>query len=161
MGQTYERRSPNANSAAIKCERIENLPFDQTEIVVLEIVRWFILAFHVPERCAWMSAFQRSEVTFGKVEGALIAKSALDAVNAMRRVRRAGFNYCEPSSAECKVFITPDESCFISALHHARRGGRAPQSEAFQLCQGQDTSHFLNCLQILAGAIGRVGGTLH
>lgn len=161
MSQCSEPRRSDAHEGPIEFERIANLPFDRTEIAVLEIARLFFLAFHVPQRCSWVAAFQHGEIEFGKATGPVIAKSVLDTVSAVRDVRRSGFNYFDPSCRKCSAFITHDECYLISALHHTRRKGHALQSDAFLLCEGRDVTQFLSCMRALANATNGVKHLLH
>lgn len=161
MDQSSKPRRSDTQSGPMECERIANLPFDVAEIAVLEIARLFFLAFHVPQRCSWVAAFDHGEIQFGRTTGPVIAKSVLDTITAVREVRRSGFNYCDPSCRTCSAFITPDECHLISALHNARRKGHASQSEAFQLCEGRDVSQFHSCIRALAKATQDVSSNLH
>ena len=84
-------------------ERLSDLPFDELEIHFLTLARLFFLTFHRPERHGWISAFRCAQDYSGARKGPLIAKSVLDVVDAMQRVRGSGFSYCDPFCKGCRV----------------------------------------------------------
>lgn len=135
-------------------QQLADLPFDPFEVLVLEITRHFIVGIHHPASHAWMDAFFIAEDRMGQPYGALVASHVLKVVNAVRKTRSAGFNYCNPHCLECARFITQEERYLITALYSLRRDNRShAQTQAMLLCQGEDDTNVIMTLKHLALSI--------
>jgi len=135
-------------------QRLDTMPFDPLELIVLEVARHFIVGFHYPTSHAWMDALAIAEDRLGLPYGPMIASHVLKVVNAVRLVRSAGFNYCNPNCAKCAEFITKEERYLMTSLYSMRRDKRSDaHTQAMLLCQGGDGSNVIITLKNLALSI--------
>lgn len=135
-------------------QRLETMPFDPLELIVLEVARHFIVGFHHPTSHAWMDALAIAEDRLGLPYGPMIASHVLKVVNAVRLVRSAGFNYCNPNCVKCADFITKEERYLMTSLYSMRRDKRSDaHTQAMLLCQGGDGSNVIITLKNLVLSI--------
>ncbi|MEM9581673.1 MAG: hypothetical protein AAGA08_01005 [Pseudomonadota bacterium] len=125
--------------------RFDTYPFGKFESDTLSIARMFFVSFHLPQRNAWVSAFEFGEDTFGRQSGALITKTVLDTVNELRIARTSGFEYCDPFCPTCREFLTREERYLVSIIHQMReRNMASAKMNAMLLCEGGDTQKMMN-----------------
>lgn len=133
-------------------QALSDLSLDDFEVDILHIARLFFVAFHLPQTCAWVNAFQCAENRFTAPLGSSLAKCVLDIVNVTRSLRRSGFEYCDSRCEGCRRFVTKEERYFMNVIHHIRRGELAKaRMQSMLLCEGADDTELLNCVSRLAG----------
>lgn len=136
------------------CIHIDKTSFDECERQILQITRFFFLAFHHPETHAWMSAYKTSEQNFNTPYGATIANAVQIALNILCGTRGAGLNYHDPKCETCIKYITLHEHCFIETLYFIRKLNKFGAKEnAIILCEGMAENKFLDAMNKLATII--------
>ena len=131
--------------------------FDEFELQVLEIARYFFVTWSSPHSQSWMDAFMLAEQMFPAPFGATIAHAVAIMLNEMRSARPHLFNYHNPRCAGCSRKITDEERYLIAALQAVRRGQRSQaETQALMLCEGQDATAFLAACERIAIITGDV-----
>ena len=149
MGRPTQRDTQIPSCADAGYKYLAAYPFDRTEWDLLTTTRWFFLAFHMPNSCAWVNAFRFADRNFGTTRGPTVARNVLELVIAVRDVRQSGFSYCDPSCTTCSKHITPEEKYLIATIHHHRRSPKADHINALMLCEGADLTFFYERLDAL------------
>ena len=118
---------------------------------MLEIMRYFFIAYTDPQRNAWEMAFMHAQNRFGTVRGPVIVSRALDVVQAMRLSRKSSFRYSNPYCTCCRERISHSEKHIMETIRAFDRGDPvAAQANALVLCEGHDTGPFLKAAKTLA-----------
>lgn len=101
---------------------ISDLHYEDDELVVLTVMRYFFVSFTKPETEAWAEAIRFSIAYFGFSTGSQVASSVLCILQSMRQSRQSCFHFQSPSCLCCKKFITPNERCLMNAFKFLRQG---------------------------------------
>lgn len=119
--------------------------FDQVERSILEICRFFFQTFAQPTCQSWLHALQRADHVFDPDHSAQTAFEILAMVQAMRASRKSSFRFNNPYCPGCSQLLTEHERQFIGVLRGLRSGRvSAAQTHAMLLCEGHDTTAFLD-----------------
>lgn len=139
---------------------LKSLDFDDFEISVLEIARFYFATFANPASQLWVTALQRAETQFEAPFGATIAHAILIAVENMREARQTGFSFLDPTCPLCSQYISPEERYFLSVLHEVRRHNKsAAKTNAMLICEGGDDQPLIESFARLAIITGDVDPT--
>ncbi len=101
---------------------ISDLHYEDDELVVLTVMRYFFVSFTKPQTEAWIDAIQFSIAYFGFSTGSQVAANVLCILQTMRLSRQSCFHFQSPSCLCCKKFITPNERCLMNAFKFLRQG---------------------------------------
>ena len=77
---------------------VNSAGLDDTDVALLEIVRFYLQTFAVESSQSWILALKASEKYFGKEKGARIGVQLMFALQEMRFARRSVFSFNYPSA---------------------------------------------------------------
>lgn len=144
------------NAPANTNDLLDNHPFDAVEHAVLDIARRFFASFAQPEGQAWIGAFESARHSFGH-QGALLACSIVNAIQALRSIRTADFGFINPDCPCCRHRVTSEERYFIAMLHAIRRGRKSEATlNAMLLCGGLEPVELIEATILLARDLAAV-----
>lgn len=115
--------------AAMGVRNLDECGFDDTELLVLDLLRHFCMAYADPESHAWLGALRQAERHLGS-KGPLLAHSVSEYLNALRSERMRPFNFVDPYCERCAQKIFPTEFSLMMAL----RGARLHDAELLHTC---------------------------
>ena len=124
---------------------------DDSELAVLEVVRFFLQIYATVFSQSWILGLRASEKYFGIEGGARVGVRLLLALQEMRFARRSVFLFNAPECLGCSKYLSEHERRLITSIAALRRGrfGLA-QAEMMMLCEGHDTSATLSAFSELA-----------
>lgn len=93
--------------------------FNQDELVILELIRYFCLSYASPQSQGWLSAFTRAEELYGSLEGPMLAHSAGELVRAVQNERSSMFHFVDPRCKGCSARIFPVEIAMMKLVRGA------------------------------------------
>lgn len=130
--------------------------FDQVEHSILEICRFFFQTFAQPTCQSWLHALQRADHVFDPEHSAQTAFSILAMVQAMRASRKSSFRFNNPYCPGCAQLLTEHERQFMGVFRGLRAGHLSEaQTHAMLLCEGHDTTAFLDRTASLVGLLAQ------
>ena len=128
--------------------------FDPVENTLLTLVRFFAETFAMPQTQSWMRSIDYAEQQFGTDKGAVVAQRLLLALQAMRKTKRSQFHFSAPSCKWCSDIVTENERRFVAAIANLRRGKSSQTiTELMFLCEGNNTSNLINCINNLCAVL--------
>ena len=137
---------------------ISDLHYEDDELVVLTVMRYFFVSFTKPETEAWAEAIRFSIAYFGFSTGSQVASSVLCILQSMRQSRQSCFHFQSPSCSCCKKFITPNERCLMNAFKFLRQGASETVNAYLMiLTEGNDHRCVLEELNKLRSILPIVG----
>lgn len=98
---------------------IDSCAFNDKELMVLELLRYFCLSYAMPITQGWLSAFKRAESMLGPIEGPMLAYSVSELIAAVRRERTNQFNFVDPRCRDCAMRIYPTELAVMKLVRGA------------------------------------------
>ena len=108
----------------------------------------------MPHTQSWMQSIEYAAHHFGADEGAVITQRLLFALQAMRKNTRSEFNFSAPSCKVCSEIVTENERRFMAAITNVRRGKASlTVTELMFLCEGNDTSRLIECINNLCAVL--------
>lgn len=120
---------------------------------MLEIMRFFFVAYTDPQSNAWEMAFSRASNRFGPSRGPVIVAMILEMVQAMRCSRKSILHFSNPWCACCRDRISGSEKHIMETVRAFDRGDPVTaRANALVLCEGHDTGPFLQAAKLLATA---------
>jgi len=126
------------------------LGLDETEELVLSIIRCYCLAYSQPGRMCWEHALDKATVRFGADKGAAVSFATLGVLRAMRCARKTTFRFNNPFCSGCRNQVSNCERLLLSTLKFARHGDDASaHMQALILCEGFDVQPMLLALKQL------------
>ncbi|MEL7300777.1 MAG: hypothetical protein AAFM92_10370 [Pseudomonadota bacterium] len=130
---------------------------DELDFDVLTISRFYWQQFAMPMSQSWLYALREAEAAFPGREAATIAFAILAAVQANRCSRVSTFHFNNPGCGACRNVISEHERQFMSVFR-AVRAGRvgAARTHAMLLCEGNDTTDFIEEMQALVALLDAV-----
>lgn len=136
---------------------LEDCGYSAEQVAVLEIMRFFFVAYSDPGRHAWETAFSHARKAFGETRGPVMAAKVLEMVQAMRYSRKSVFRFSNPYCECCRLRISNSERHMLDAVCALRRGDTVgARANALVLCEGFETDGFLDAARNLV-AEGLVG----
>ncbi|WP_147112313.1 hypothetical protein [Tateyamaria sp. syn59] len=142
-------RSPEAKECALS-----DAGLDKIELVILDVARCYWQTFATPQAQTWLMALHRAEVAFGSEQGPQVALEVLAAVQAMRTTRISCFRFNNPACPHCAAILSEHERQFMFVAQAIRAGRLGPaRTHAMLLCEGNDTTRFIQRMSSLADAL--------
>ena len=136
---------------------VNSAGLDDTDVALLEIVRFYLQTFVVESSQSWILALKAAEKYFGIQEGARIGVRLLLALQEMRFARRSVFSFNAPQCAGCSMYLTEHERRLTTSIGALRRGRLGPaQAEMIMLCEGHDASVVLSAFSELVVMLPRL-----
>ena len=133
---------------------VSELQLTPDEEMVLRLARIFFHSFTQPDSQAWVPAFAEAQEVFGSDQGLIIAGRILNALKAIRGIRRSPFMFNSPSCLGCSRIATEQERRMMSAIALIRLGDvERAESELILLCESQETGTALRTIKSLSGAL--------
>lgn len=118
---------------------ISDLRFEDDELVILTVMRYFFVSFSQPSTEAWTEAIRFSISYFGFSTGSQVAANVLCILQAMRQSRQSCFHFQSPSCKCCKKLITPNERSLMNAFKSVRQGSiETAEAHLMILTEGND-----------------------
>ena len=136
---------------------VDEMSFDEFEISILKIARFFFEALDKPNSQIWKLAFLKAESFFPIPFGASIAHAISIAIDSMCFARTQSFSYFANTHPEAHLQITNEEKYFLKAFQSIRQNKKS-SAETFGLlvCEGSEINGFLATLERLAMITGDV-----
>ncbi len=124
---------------------------DPRMLCTLTVARYFFQSFAVPQLEGWTRALSGAEHLLGRDAAPGFACAVLRVVQAMRRSRKSVFHFSNPDCSNCAARLSGHERLLLNALR-ATLEDRPDNAEghAMLLCEGNDTSEFLEEVEALA-----------
>ncbi|MEM1046088.1 MAG: hypothetical protein AAGL24_08050 [Pseudomonadota bacterium] len=111
---------PKASCSNDSALLVEDCEFSPSECLVLEVMRYFCLAFAEPASFSWDHAITRAQSELGSADGALVACSVAGVLRAIRRERRSRFEFMNAHCATCALRIRNTELSVMRLIRGAR-----------------------------------------
>ncbi|MEM6563269.1 MAG: hypothetical protein AAF665_02415 [Pseudomonadota bacterium] len=109
-----------------ECE-LTGFEFDDFELGVLAIARYFVLGFQEPGSHAWRYGYSIAAERWGETVGLSVAHGIQKIVRAAIEVRPANIKFRNPFCATSRLLATQDEMVFLKVVHYMRRD-QTPQA---------------------------------
>jgi len=130
---------------------LQAFDYSPVQIAILEIMRFYFVAYADPQRNAWEMAFEHGQRVFGTTRGPVMAARVLDVVQAMRFSRKSTFRFSNPYCECCRKRISNSERHILDAICALDRGDTVgAMASALVLCEGFDTEPFLDAAKKLS-----------
>lgn len=147
----------NGHSGSNGDVNIAKLAFDETDLLLLRIVRVFCIAYCEPQRPYWESAFELAKADFGDRDGPLIANGILTVLKEMRSSRSSTFRFNNPRCKLCSKKITIYERLLIETIMLLKQGNRtASRVSGMILNEGKLNKSFMDSVEDLVRLLGAV-----
>lgn len=95
---------------------IASCGYDEQEMLILELLRYFCLSYAAPQSLGWSNAFKKSRETYGVQDGPALAYAVSEFLNAIRAERSNVFNFVDPRCSRCSTRIFPTEMHIMKLL---------------------------------------------
>lgn len=129
---------------------LEECAYRDEDVALLEVMRYFFVSFTDPERQAWETAFQCSEIYFGPQRGGEVALALLRMIQTMRVSRRTTFRFSNPYCSSCRLRVTDCERHMLGAFRDlSAKNTASARAKALMLCEGFPAGEFLNAAAAL------------
>lgn len=117
---------------------VNDLGYDEFEMGVLRVARYFIDGFQNPHNHAWQQAHSIAVERWGEAIGLPVAQSVLKILQALLRCRPEGVSFNDPFDPQSRNFASDDEFWLLGMLHNMRRDQTPAAREAVEvLTQGR------------------------
>lgn len=114
-------RAPFDAASAAEGIPLAALGLDDFEAGLLPVLRHFLAALADPASQGWRLAYAIAAERWGPGDGPQIAHRLFGMIEAMQTCRPTRFRFANPLCAHCRGILTPDETAFLTLLHHMRR----------------------------------------
>lgn len=159
MNRRIRHHLPDHELGDMPTVHIDTCAFDDKEMVVLVLLRYFCLSYATPMTQGWLSAFKHAEEILGPIEGPMLAHSVSELLNAVRRERTNQFNFVDPRCKECSVRIYPTELAVMKLVRGAHMDDKNSILEAARqivesdqspntIAAGHALGSCLNCIKL-------------
>ena len=133
---------------------ISHLFYEEDELVILTVMRYFFVSFSRPQTEAWADAIRFSIAYFGFSTGSQVATNIMHVLQSMRQSRQSCFHFQSPSCECCKKLITPNERCLMNAVKSVRQGSiETAKAHLLILTEGNDHGCVLSELNNLLATL--------
>ena len=141
---------------------VDSCGFEESEIQMLELVRYFCMSFAEPNSYGWETAMDRAEQTFGEEAGARIACGIARLLRSVRDSRSSTFEFTNASCKACSKRIRPAELNVMRLIRGARTGDRAQlETAALILAEGNPAHTLLDTARSVARVLNDVLSVPH